>query len=214
MGITVLHVNIQNWFANRYILQTSLSDSNPDVILLNEISINNNSPLYLQEYNSIVKTDGLYSDVAILVKNNYKYDIININNKKISVIKLYSSFGPIVIATAYSPPREEIIPTYLFHKLLNFQLPVLVMADLNAHHRIFDNISDRIGDFKGKQIAKLVEDQKFNYVGPHFKTYFSGGRSGKPDFILCNDLFNIFHNQVIRGHNIGSDHLPIIFKMS
>ena len=111
MGISVLHINIQNWFKHRYILQTSLPIYNPDVILLNEISINSSSSLFLQGYNSFVKCNGQYSGVAILIKKGYDYNIINLNNINFCAIKLNTSYGPIIISTAYSPPREKIIPT-------------------------------------------------------------------------------------------------------
>ena len=68
MGIKILHVNIRNWRSNNYLLKCSLSDSNPDIILLNEISLNNNVIPKIHGYSCNFKCNERYSGVAIFVK--------------------------------------------------------------------------------------------------------------------------------------------------
>ena len=65
MGIKVLQVNIQHWDNNHYFLKCSLSNNNPDVILLNELSLKPNSIPRIIGYKCIYKCPGRFTGVAI-----------------------------------------------------------------------------------------------------------------------------------------------------
>ena len=159
MGLTILQSNIRNWKKNKYLLSVSLADSNPDVILLNETGINNEDRIKLYGYRAIEKNIEAFSGVAILIKNHIEYQEIYLKETNILAIKMSTTFGPIIISTAYVPPRIQTLPRLSLQKLLNFNLPTLFIGDLNAHHPFFNNsdITHPYGDRRGKDLYNLIQ---------------------------------------------------------
>ena len=133
------------------------------------------------------------------------------NNDDIIAIKLQTSLGPIIIATSYTPPRYLSLPTIELNHIFNLNLPTIIISDFNAKHPIFDNA--KYSNNKGKQLFTLMSARKLHFLGPTFDTYRQGTARGKPDLIICNDQFKLFHHMSIEGDPIGSDHIPIIFKV-
>lgn len=212
MGIKIFHINIRSFKNNKYALMIELSNFSPDVVLLNETGNKPNFHIKLQGYNCIEKSSGLFSGVAILIKNTLSYEFVFTSDSNVLAIKLNTHLGPILISTAYSPPRDISIPTPSLSKIFSYQIPTIFIGDLNGHHPLFDNTSlFSSGDSKGKQIFNLINQFSLRYIGPDFKTYVTKKNRGKPDIILINKLFDIFNYHSAPGDNIGSDHIPILF---
>ena len=227
MGITIIQVNIRHWQSNAYIFQVELSNYNPDIVLLNSIGTDPSYKLKVRGYNVISKSEGPSSGVAILVKNNLSFESIVLPHKSIIAIKLKTTLGPVVIATAYIPPRVPAIPTISLHRIFKLNLPTFLAGDFNAQHQFFFNTyrSTPYGNSRGTQLYNFVQQNNLSFLGPYFHTYFSGGRSGKPDLVIVNRQFNMLHNFITPGNRIGfsqngissgkpvgSDHIPIIIK--
>ena len=215
MGIRILHVNIRNWKSNNYLLKCSLSNSNPDVILLNEISLSNNLIPKIRGYSCNFKCEERFSGVAIFVKHTYTHTHIDFKNNNILSIKLHTNIGPIYIITSYSPPRHHTIPTIEINHILNKNLPTLIISDFNARHPHFDNCTStsQTNNF-GKQLHSLCNSRNLSYLGPNFNTFRNNDSQGKPDLVLVNNQFRIFHHLISKGGGVGSDHLPIIFDLA
>ena len=94
-------------------------------------------------------------------------------------------FCCVLIATAYLAPSNNNFPNQDFSKLLNFNLPLFLAGDFNAHHQIFDNCS-RLADAKGKQLHNLLTKRKLNLLDPNFNTYISNRAKVKPDLVFSN----------------------------
>ena len=167
--LTVMQINIRCWKTNRYVLSTSLCDTNPDIILINETGESEN--IYLQGYQSIQKSNTKYSGVAILISKSIQFTEIPLIDDNVLAIKILTSEGPMHILTAYSPPRESTIPIISINKILNFNLPTLIMADLNAHHPLLHNTRNNNGNKKGQQIAALMKTRNLHFLGPYFPTF-------------------------------------------
>lgn len=212
--LTVLQVNIRNWYSNKYIFETDLANYPPDVILLNETSAVDNK-IKLQGYYVSQICNEQFSGVAILVKNHLQFSLLHAKDNNTLAIKLITTLGPIIIATAYVPPRQNFINTITLNKILDHNLPTLFIADFNAHHHIFNNIT-RAGhcDTRGRQLASLAQARNLEFMGPLFHTYQQGNRKGTPDIALCNRQFRMFHYHITKGNYIKSDHFPIILKVS
>ncbi|MEL7309653.1 MAG: endonuclease/exonuclease/phosphatase family protein, partial [Pseudomonadota bacterium] len=209
-----MQLNIRNWYSNKYLLSVELGNCSPDVILLNETSAPNND-IKLRGYYVIQYCAERYSGVAILIKNSIQFSIIPININNTLAVKIYTSLGPLIICTSYIPPRINSIPTIQLNKILNLKLPTIFVSDFNAHHRMFNNCARRqSNDTRGSQLARFVLDRNVHFLGPDFDTYRAGGKRGKPDLVLCSNDFRLFHHRITQGNNVGSDHLPIIIKIS
>ena len=214
MAVTVFHVNIRSWKTNNYLLRCTLSQYNPDIILLNEINITDNRVPKISGYKSSYKCSGNHSGVAIFIKNHLISYFIEFETDQILAANIKTSLGNIIISTIYSPPRYQSLPTTILNKLLNTNLPMLIIGDFNSTHPSFDNTnSTNRASVKGKQLYSLAQSRNLSYLGPSFKTYHSGNNKGKPDLIFCNQAFHIFQHLTSQGNSVGSDHIPIIFKL-
>ena len=137
MGIKVLQVNIQNWDSNHYLLKCSLSNSNPGVVLLNEISLKLNSIHKISGYKCLYKCPERYTAVAIFVKYVHKHFFIEFDNDHILPIRLFTNLGPINIVTCYTPPHPHPPPpiphdstTILKKKLIKFWTLIFLLCYL------------------------------------------------------------------------------------
>ena len=215
MGLIIYQVNIRNFTKLQYTLATEISNYNPDVILLNETALNPLSHPKIPGYKGVMKSHGQYSGVAIFIKIHLLYEYIHVDDDNSLAIKLMSEVGPIVIATNYCPPRQQFIPTPSMSKVLKHNLPTVFISDFNAHHPCFNNCTGNqpYGDPKGKVLYSFIQRKNLHFLGPDFSTYVSHNR-GKPDLIVGNSLIKPFHHFIEAGDSMGSDHIPIIFKLS
>ena len=216
MGIVIYHLNIRNWKRNKYSLSIDINNHNPDIILLNEISTNPEQSVKLEGFNTISKSNGPNSGVAVLVRNTLKFQLIHVTDNNTIAVKLSTLDGPIIVCTSYCPPRQNFIPTTSLYSILRHNLPTIMISDFNAHHQVFDNTysSHPNGDQKGHCLFNLMKLKKLSFLGPYFQTFITKARRGKPDIILCNHLFTYLHYKISPGKDIGSDHIPIIAKIS
>ena len=70
MGFNIMQINIKHWINNRYLFMTEATNYNPNIILLNETSMNPEATIKERGYNAITSSQGQYSGTAILIKNN------------------------------------------------------------------------------------------------------------------------------------------------
>lgn len=209
MGLTVLQLNIRHWINNQYIFRVELNKYNPDIILLNETSLDLNCKINLPGFNSICKSFGPNTGTAILVNNSLSFESIPLNDPFSLAVKLFTDIGPIIICTSYVPPRIKLLPFTTISKVLNLHLPVLIMSDFNAHH---PSLFGSTTNLQGRLLVNLLNSRNLIHLGPSFDTYRSGSRKGRPDIILTNQEFSLFHSMITPGNNVGSDHIPIIAK--
>lgn len=212
--INITQINIRTWEKNKYLLTTALHSSLPDIFLLNENNTSKN--IKCRGYYTIQNFNN-HSGVAILIKNNIQFSIIPTSNDTILAIKIQTTLGPLIIATIYSPPRFNHINTITLNKLLDQNTPFIIIGDFNAKHNIFHNFKsnkEANAKIKGEQLFQLIKNRNMHILGPDFDTFETNRGKGKPDLIISNHSFNIFHSQISRGPFVGSDHRPIIMKIS
>ena len=213
MGLTVLQINIRNFKKNKYLLSMEIADIQPDVILINESGVTQTHQLKLRGYKGIGLNTDKYYGIAIFIKIELKIEYVYFQLQDMLAIKLFTSMGPILIGTAYSPPKDASIPTISLNHLFSFKIPILFIGDLNGHSLVLNNCSShRNSDNKGKQIEKIMKNFNLSTLGPDFDTFMATNCKGKPDVILCNNLFNVFNHLISPGNDVGSDHIPIIMK--
>ena len=179
--LTVMQINIKSWTNNWYILAVDLPNYNPDIILLNETSnVGNN--IKLQGYHVIQSCVGMYTGVAILIKLSLKFTVLPTRDSHSLAIKLFTSLGPIIISTCYTPPRFDSVPTITLNKLLDYNLPTLIAGDFNARHVDFHNTGAARAihyNNRGIQLAALSHNRSLHFMGPYFHTYESANKIGR-----------------------------------
>lgn len=191
-----------------------MSKYSPDVILLNETNTVNFN-IKILGYQTIEKCFEQYNGVAILVKKPFIFHEIPTADNSSIAIKIYTALGPVIIYTQYSPPRHQSINTIPMNKILNLNLPTIIIGDFNAKNNMFQNgRGDQTARFKGEQLVNIINNRNLSYAGPDFNTYKTNTGEGKPDLILLSKEIIPFHYKISQGDFMGSDHLPIIFKIS
>ena len=215
MGLKILQVNIRCWKTNSYNFQVMCSKHNPDVILLNETSLQAGSNAKIFGYYSINTSNGPGSGSTILIKQHLSFEVVVTKDDTVLAIKLCTNYGKIIIGTTYVPPSKISLPTIALNRLFSYNIPTVLLADLNAHHPMLDNESvyRPYGDSKGKQLNSLSNLKQLKFLGPDFKTFVTKRARGKPDIVLSNKEFDIFHHAIEPGVNFGSDHIPVIMTI-
>ena len=145
----------------------------------------------------------MFSGVAIFVKYTHKHTFIEFNNNNILAVKLYTNLGPLYIVTSYTPPRYTSIPTIELNNILNKNIPTVILSDFNARHPTFDNTNTHNTNNFGTQLHSLCNSRKLSYLGPNFNTFRNNLSSGKPDLVIANDQFGMFHHRIHRGGGGG-----------
>ena len=149
-----------------------------------------------------------HAGVAIAVRKNIRYQILDDFIDDILGVRILTLRGPINILTHYSPPRRNYLPLGELNRKLQSNEAVYLMGDLNAHHPLFGY---RRTDLKGREINNLINRNIISHLGPDFPTLVA--TKTKPDVVLGNR--HAFYNTVItEGELTTSDHLPIIVTLS
>ena len=211
MPLTIVQINIKNWFKNKYAFTIENSKYNTDIILLNETAVPSNVSIKLRGYHVIQKSHGLYRGVAIMIRNHIQYREIPVSDPDSLAVKIFTNLGPLIISTSYIPPRFPSLPIVSMNKILNHRLPTLFIGDYNAYHPFLGyNLRE---NNRGRQLHALSNSRGLHHLGPHFHTFKMHRQSGNPDIAMVNNAFSIFHYKMSPGGSVGSDHIPIVFQI-
>ena len=209
-SFTILQHNTRGWTENtRYALYNTYREYNPDIILLNDIGKNWVKLMGYISYGVNVDQENS-AGVALAIKNTIKHEKIEIPfGSDMVAVRVLTTNGPIIIATAYIPPRRTVhFPD--FHKLFNRREPVYFLGDCNAQHQHFGYSRS---DLRGQQIFQLIERKNIQYLGPPFSTRMDHRSVTSPDIVLASRTAHL-NTMFTQGKPTPSDHIPIILKIS
>lgn len=147
---------------------------------------------------------------AIAIKHSFKYKLHDDFISDSLAIELDTNTGKIMLATLYQPPTRNYLPIPDFTSIFRRNIPVYMLADLNANHPILGYTHTNT---KGRQIQHLLTQNTIQHLGPHFPTFLCHTNATTPDIILANN--NIYHNiNISQGPLTASDHLPIVMTIA
>lgn len=211
-SLTVIQHNVRNWSTVKHGLVNTYTAIDPDIILLNSHGIKTTESINITNYKIYKsnKTNERNDGVAIAIKKNIRHILLDNYTSETLAVKLHTTQGEIIIATTYLPPRRPFLPANDFLNLLNNKLPVYILGDLNAKHRILGNNNN---NNVGKSLFTLVNEGKAIHIGPNFKTYIGRHSLTNPDKIIANTRAHLNHYSE-PGPLTASDHIPIIFRLS
>lgn len=132
--------------------------------------------------------------------------------EEVMAVRLDTTLGPVVFATAYLPPRRAYVPFPDLLRLARMRIPVYLLGDLNAHHRRFNyrNNTNTVGT---DLIEYFIDRGRFEHLGPDFDTFHGHQGVGRPDVVLANRWTHHSH-LVESGPLTSSDHMPILLTVS
>ena len=212
--IKIIQHNVLRWtFNRRNELSNYYIKEDPEIILLNSTGVRDDAKIKLFGYNVHQRNESgeNHSGIAIAIKRNIKYMIMDDWQGDILAVRVETSKGPIIIATTYLPPRRHFIPEAQIRSLLNHREPTYILGDLNARHRCIGYTSNNpTGDF----IANLISRNLCTHMGPDFNTLTWVSGVGRPDILLGNQRAPLLHHALREGDLTSSDHLPVVVTLS
>ena len=211
--LKVVQVNVRHFYNNRHFIYDFLTQENPDVALLNGTAIINGFKIRHYGYTSRQSADGEHRGICILIKSSFKHHFLTefFNHPDFLAVKIFTSTGPLIVSTAYIRPSSN-LPLFDFNKLFNINnIPVIFAGDINACHRAYHHTTN---NNHGHQLFAICQQKNLHYIGPDFFTFYNAGNKGRPDLVFGNRAALVYHTHCTPGPNIGSDHIPIILKIS
>ena len=211
--IKIIQHNVLKWtFARRNDLSNLYMTTDPDIILLNSTGLRDDIRIKIFNY-KVYQQNRLGEDhagVAVAVRKNIKHTIIDDLEEDALAIRVETTKGPVIIGTAYHPPRREVFPIADLLRLMRNNIPVYILVDYNARHRFIGHSTNNAA---GTIINNLITRNLAYHIGPDFNTRVGQSGISKPDIILKNR--SAFLNYAIREGNLTtSDHIPVMFTLS
>lgn len=216
-GLTVTYANIQTWTDDKAeALRAHLTQSSPDVILLADIGrTDRNKPIKIFNYLVFAtnKNNTICAGSAVAIRKGLQFKVLNNFSYDTIGVQVQTQSGPVILMTNYTPPRNVNLPNSDLDYAIQNNWPVLIAADMNARHSMFGY--QRHSNPKGRQLNQIVFNNKLDYIGPGFSTYFSHNNiyGTKPDAVLINNKF--YYNYHIKPGGMGpTDHMTINIRIS
>ena len=118
--LKILQANVQHQQTNKISFYNNIGSEDPDILLLNEHRVRENGKIKIYGYKTEWKNlnNQARDGAAIAIKSKIKHRIINNLSNNTVACKIHTNMGPVIITTAYIPPRRPIIPRADFDKLI------------------------------------------------------------------------------------------------
>lgn len=168
--VTIMQQNVRHWVTNEINLCNYNGNSDPNIILLNSHGCTMDQPINIYIYivhqrnHTQEKNDG----VAIAIKRNVNYVLIDDFEDEVIAAKVMTTLGDVIIATTYLLPRRNYLPAPDILKLMNYNCPVYILGDFNAHHHVFGNKNN---NQVGNTLNTLLQTGHLIHLGPPFSTF-------------------------------------------
>lgn len=150
---------------------------------------------------------------CILTKSTITFEFITLpfTHPDFMAVRIFTPQGPIILSTAYIRPLTN-LPLADFNRLFNYTiLPVFFAGDINASHQALHH---RSTNSHGRQLLSIFDTKRLHYIGPDFFTSYTNVGKGRPDLVFGNSAALAYHTHLQPGPNVGSDHIPVIIKIS
>jgi hypothetical protein len=210
----ICHLNITSARLHRDELLARYSDY--DLISLNETNVHPTQKFNLPNF-SLFRFDRLDrkgGGVIIAVKDTIRcHEVINKSDKSNEIVAVNIELkGKLhLFASIYTPPQEK-LNLELFEQIYQLNNNSIVLGDLNAAN---ETLGSNKTNSKGRQLAKLLEDNTFSAVAEPLVTYERNNYSEKLDWILATQpTFQFISNvQVHAPLGTSTGHLPLTFDL-
>ena len=215
MRLKICHHNVRHWGIHKNMLSNYYISNNFDIVTINSHGLNTENKEFLKifGYSNITTGNELHAGTAILIKSKYIHTHYKSNIDKNSAYSIIQTDkGKILIYTFYRPPRVNLLPLMEIKKILQLNIPVLILTDSNLHHRDFGH--NRTDDL-GRQFKNFMTQNNLYFLGPNFNTFYSSINKGKPDLLIGNSLITQFAIHISPGNRLStSDHIPIHLEIN
>lgn len=213
----LLNWNINGFYKHYEDLKILITEYKPNFICIQETRLNEfNLPIlnnYNIEYKNIYDAHISSGGVLIAIKQQYEYEIIDINTSlQAIIIKVYN---PIVfyLCTIYLPPQYDREIMKHFEELISkIPQPFLIVGDFNAKNPIW---GDKNTDSRGDKLEKIIHDHDLVVLNNGEPTHiWHNGKTSCIDIALCSASVANIINFHTYDEPLSSDHIPILLNFN
>ena len=220
-SLRIMHHNCRSTKHLALYLAAYAHDHKLDIIALNETRLAPRINFSIPSYTSHRKDrDTRGGGCCLLVKQGIDADDIDLSAfpgaEAVAVaIQSTDRLEPLIIASIYNPPSSPIDIQLLEH-LAGLSSRVLIIGDLNSHHRMWLGRTD---DANGKLIEEFIDDHDFVIGNDNTFTRHPDNATGMPSIIdlavISRDLYRQTKSTwVDTTENFTSDHYPLHVELA
>lgn len=215
----IMQWNARSAIANKNSLEYFLYSYNIDIAIISETWFKLDKYINFPGFNIVRKDreDG-WGGVAILIRNKYTFNQISnihsIDNMDVVAAKVVlNNKLKINIVSVYNPPKNVINQNHWEKFISNFDFPLILAGDVNAHHYQWGcNFCDKTG----KELLSALENSELVLLNDGTPTYVNNINQTNNialDITLCSP--NIINKIEWKVHDdpLGSNHLPIVMEI-
>lgn len=214
---TIIQWNINGLKGQFEMLEKLISDTNSEIICLQETNLKEDQQIKLKNYTCFNKnrTDcrSASGGVGLIVTNRIHSQEFHLNTEIEAVAaKLIINNKPITICNIYLSHRYKLDKSQLENLILQLDSPFLILGDFNSHNSLWGS---HTSDARGKIIEDLLNKHNnlvlLNDLSPtHFN--IAHGTESAIDLSLCSSNIATLLDWQTLNFLYGSDHYPIILK--
>ena len=214
----VLHVNVNGLRARKTECELYLFETKPHIVLLNETKLCGKPvPRFAGYQMAAVRdrtTDKIHGGgVAILVSKSVTFSDISPDVDYIVAIEVSTEKYKFAIVSYYCPPDNKDLNSGVLEQFLLQYERVIIAGDLNAKHQYFGS---QCTDARGEQLFDFVERNNMivaNDPDQMTRHDVSTGHTDLIDYVIVTKPVASRYVECFFGECVGSDHLPVHFKV-
>ena len=208
-GETVLQWNVQGLTTFKQDLVKLIDESHPGIIALQEIFQCNNSVIKLGGYSNI--NQRCYGGVALFIHTSLPYEQLELNTplQVVAARVQIEHQRLITCASPYIPGSNKITKQQLLEILNQLPRPIILMGDLNAHHKVWGGRNWR--DQRGKMLENIVVTEELNILNNGSPTHISGT---SVNITIASPNVAPDLQWTVLPSVISSGHYPIVITMT
>lgn len=203
----IINWNIRGFNARREELILLINKHDPIILCLQELKSVQN--VTIKGYKTVISAQG---KAAILIKEGYYYEEINLNsNLEVVCIKLKLK-KLITIISIYLPPNERLVRADLDHLISNLNGNFIITGDFNAKSCIWGS---ELTNTRGRMIEKFCSDNNLFIANNGQHTHvpdIRGHKFSAIDLTITNPALYVDLDWRTNDEPLGSDHIPIFIS--
>lgn len=210
--------NVNSFPPNRNNIITGITNTNADIVCMQETRAKLTNPLKLTGYTLCARKDRLDTrggGVSIHIKPTIPHTIINLTNRLEAVaIRAYLQNTHITICSLYLPPSLTVgeIQSDLTDLTNELPLPFIICTDSNSHHISWGSEES---DGKGRAISELTINNNISILNTTEPTYIHkpNGKFTHIDLTLASSTVAPMFEWRVHPVPYHSDHFPLEITM-
>lgn len=196
-----------------------LKTNNIDILLISETHFTNRSYIkipYYSAYHTEHPNGTAHGGTTVIIRSSIVHHELPKNEEdflQATTIQVQKLPMPIIISSVYCPPRHNITRNTLKPFFETLGNTFICGGDFNCKHTHWGS---RLITTKGKELYKLMQEEKYQYLSTGEPTYWPSDPHKIPDlldFFITKGVSPNFTDIESNG-DLSSDHTPVIATIS